>query len=404
MPKHILVVSQYYDPEPFRINDICKELVKRGNKVTVLTGIPNYPEGKFYAGYNWFRRRKERQDGVEIIRIPLIPRGKNAVGLILNYLSFVISGFFWQLFTSIKADCVFTFEVSPMTQALIGVWYGKRRNVPHVLYVQDLWPENVEIVTGIRSKLILNPIGKMVNYIYRNCHKILATSPSFVEKIRERVTDKPEKVMYWPQYAEEFYMPLEHKPVPEITADDRFKVIFTGNVGFAQGLSVLPQTAKYLKESGTDKVCFVIVGDGRYKQQLIGEIAACEVEDMFILVDRQPAQRIPELLAACDAAFVSFMDDPLFERTIPAKLQSYMACGMPIVAAASGETVRVIREAMCGVCCAMGDAEALAQEIISLKGRKDLKDMGNRARTYFEENYDKKMLMDTLETIIFGDW
>ena len=141
MKKHILVVSQYFYPEPFRINDMCKEWVKRGYKVTVVTGIPNYPEGKFYKGYGWCKKRKENIDGIDVIRLPIFARNKGgALRLALNYYSFVISGFFGKLFTRIKADLVFTFEVSPMTQALVGVWYAKKRKIPHYLYVQDLWP------------------------------------------------------------------------------------------------------------------------------------------------------------------------------------------------------------------------------------------------------------------------
>ena len=397
MSKHILVVSQYFYPEPFRINDICCELVKRGYKVTVLTGIPNYPEGKFYPGYNWFRGRKGSLDGVNIIRIPLTPRGNSALPLIFNYFSFVISGFFWQLFTSVKADYVFTFEVSPMTQALIGVWYAKRKKIPHYLYVQDLWPENVEIVTGIRSKFVIKPIEKMVSYIYKRCDKILATSPSFVTEIRKRVTHNPEKVLYWPQYAEEFYQPQERKPVPEIPEDGRFKIIFTGNIGQAQGLDVLPRTAKHLKDRGIMHVCFVIVGGGRNKEQLLENIAECDVKDMFIMVDRQPAERIPELLAACDAAFISFMDDPLFEKTIPAKLQSYMACGMPIVAAAKGETQRIITEAQCGVCSPIGNEIQLADSILSLYAQKELAHLADNSRSYFLKHFAKENVMNIFE-------
>ena len=402
MAKHILVISQYYHPEPFRITDICAELVRRGYRVTVLTGIPNYPEGKAYAGYGWFRRRKEVIDGVEVIRIPLITRGKSAVRLALNYFSFVVSGFFWQLFTRLKVDHVFTFEVSPMTQALIGVWYANRHKIPHTLYVQDLWPENVQIVTGIDSPLVLDPIGKMVNYIYRNCTRILGTSPSFVTEIQKRVADK-EKVLYWPQYAEEFYTPQSKMAVEEIPDDGRFKLIFTGNIGKAQGMDILPQTARYLKNAGVNDVRFVIVGGGRYKEQLLADIAFCDVGEMFLLIDRQPAARIPALLAACDAAFLSFMDDPLFEKTIPAKLQSYMACAMPVVAAAKGETERVLREADCGICTPIGDAKALAESVLALKDNPGLPKLGINARAYFEKNFEKQLLMDHFQQSILEE-
>ena len=239
--KHILVITQYFHPEPFRINDMCLEWVKRGYKVTVLTGIPNYPQGEFYEGYSKKERRTENWNGVEIIRIPLVARGHSAAKLFLNYLSFVRSGRKWVKRTKLKADVVFTFEVSPMTQALIGVWYTKKFKVPNYLYVQDLWPENVEIVTGITNPIVINPISKMVDYIYKNCTKIFATSPSFVEEIQKRVEDK-DKVLYLPQYAEDFYRPISRKPVPEIPDDGRFKIIFTGNIGKAQGLDILPKT------------------------------------------------------------------------------------------------------------------------------------------------------------------
>lgn len=400
MSKHILVVSQYFYPEPFRITDMCRELVRRGHRVTVLTGIPNYPEGKTYPGYGCFQRRHENLEGVEVIRIPLITRGKSSIRLAINYLSFVVSGFFWQRFTKVIADCVFTFEVSPMTQALIGVWYAKRKKIPHYLYVQDLWPENVEIVTGIHNKLIIAPISKMVNYIYKRCDKILATSPSFVEEIRKRVAYAPEKVLYWPQYAEEFYRPLEKKPVPQIPADGRFKVIFTGNIGQAQGLDILPKTARYLKDRSVEQVCFVIVGEGRNKTQLLDSIAQQDVEDMFVMIDRQPAEKIPELLAACDAAFISFQDDPLFEKTIPAKLQSYLACGMPVVAVAKGETERIITEANCGICTPIADAEVLANGIVALKSQADLRNLGYNARAYFDAHFEKKKLIDELDELL----
>ena len=150
MFKRILVVSQYFYPENFRINDICKEWVKRGYKVTVLTGIPNYPKGKFYSGYNYKKNRKETWNGIDIIRIPIIPRGKTKFRLFLNYISFVYSGFWWKIKTKLKADLVFIYEVSPMTQALPGIWYGKKHNVPVFLFVTDLWPENVSTITGIK--------------------------------------------------------------------------------------------------------------------------------------------------------------------------------------------------------------------------------------------------------------
>lgn len=394
MKKHILVITQYFYPEEFRINDMCAEWVKRGYKVTVLTGYPNYPEGKYYNGYGWFKRTKQRWKGVDIIRIPLTARKKGSVRLAMNYFSFVISGFFWAFTTNIKADYVFTFEVSPMTQALIGVWYSKRRKIPNYLYVQDLWPENVEIVTGIHSPLVIKPIEAMVNHIYKHCDVIFATSPSFVNEIQKRVRNNKKKVKYLPQYAEDFYKPVEHRTVPEIPDDDSFKIIFTGNIGQAQGLDILPKTAVLLKNKVNVK--FIIVGDGRDKDNFLKQIADNSVQDMFIMIDRQPPERIPELLAVCDAAFISFMNNPLFEKTIPAKLQSYMACGMPILASANGETKRIIDESNCGICVELGNAELLADAITRMANQ-SISQMRNMSRTYFEKHFEKEKILKYID-------
>ena len=224
--KRILVISQYFYPESFRINDICTEWVKRGYDVTVLTGIPNYPQGKFFDGYSWTKKRKEKWNGVKIIRIPLIARGHHSIGLVLNYFSFVISGWVWKLITKVKADYVFTFEVSPMTQALVGVWYAKKHHIPHYIYVQDLWPENVETVLGIHSPIVVKPINKMVDYIYNNSKIILATSPSFVKNIESRAgSSRKGKVVYLPQYAEEFYQPIPNAKSEMIPDDGAFLAI-----------------------------------------------------------------------------------------------------------------------------------------------------------------------------------
>lgn len=389
--KHILVVSQYFYPEQFRINDICTEWARRGYKVTVLTGIPNYPQGEYFEGYDLVHKRTEEWNGIRIIRIPLIARGHSSIGMVANYFSFVLSGYIWKCLTRLRADYVFTFEVSPMTQALVGVWYAKKNRIPHYLYVQDLWPENVETVTGIHSPLVVKPIGKMVEYIYKNCSQIFATSPSFVKEICKRgVPDK--KVHYWPQYAEEFYRPMEKRAVPEILDDGSFKIIFTGNIGTAQGLEILPRTAELLKD---ENVRFVMVGDGRYLETFTEEVKKRKVQDKFIMIPRQPAERIPELLAACDVAFLSFQDEELWTMTIPAKLQSYLACGMPVIAAAKGETERIIEEAECGRCCEIGNPEALAVTVRKTMG-KDLSVMKKSSRRYFEQNFDKAMLMEQI--------
>lgn len=394
--KHILVISQYFYPENFRINDMCREWVRRGYKVTVVTGIPNYPEGKIYPGYGLTKRRKESRNGVDIIRIPLIPRGNTKVGLILNYLSFAITGLFAGKLLDVKADYVFSYEVSPMTQVITGISFAKKLKVPHYLYVQDLWPESVQVVTGINSPIVINPINKMVDYIYRNSDEIFTTSNSFVESIinRKNKVDR-RKVHYWPQYAEEFYEPKISKNHSMIPESNNFKIIFTGNIGEAQGLDILPKTAKILNNQNVE---FIIVGDGRYKTKLIESIQRYGVEEKFILIPRQKPKKIPSLLAACDVAFLSFDNNDLWKLCIPAKLQSYMACGMPILASAEGETKKIIEESKCGFATPLGDEKKLSEAIVKMMD-KDLTNFGESSYKYFINNFEKKLLMDKIELI-----
>lgn len=406
--KHILLISQYFHPETFRVNDMACEWVKRGYKVTVLTGIPNYPMGKYFEGYDKKHRTRENWNGVNIIRIPLVARGNssnkliNAAGMAANYFSFVRSGKKWvksKEAADLHADLVFTFEVSPMTQAMIGVWYGQRFNVPTYLYVQDLWPENVETVTGIRNKMIIGPIDKMVDKIYRETGTIFTTSPSFVRAIVNRkVPVDKNKVHYWPQYAEEFYRPMEPAAIDGIDDDGSYKIAFTGNIGTAQGLDVLPKAAKLLKD---DNVKFVIVGNGRYQPEFERQIDQLGVRDKFVMISRVPAERVPEILRSVDAGFISFNKTPLWENTIPAKLQSYMACGKAIIASASGETERVIKDACCGVCCEIANAEALSDGIRRLM-QMNSSELGMKARKYFEATFNKQMLMDEMDEYFGG--
>lgn len=401
MKKHILVISQYFYPEQFRINDICTEWVKRGYKVTVVTGIPNYPQGSYFEGYGIFKKRKETYNGIEIIRLPLIPRKKSSIFLAANYASFVFSGYLWKVLTKIKADIVFTFEVSPMTQALLGVWYSKKFKVPSILYVQDLWPENLKIVGGVNNPIIIKNIKKMVDYIYKNTNLILATSPSFKDHI-EKNTTNINRVSYWPQYAEEFennLHPIENDV--SIPKDDVFNIVFAGNVGYAQGLEILPKAALLLKETNT-KVRFNIIGDGRYKEELINITKKENIENYFNFIDRQPAGRIPKFLTDSDVAFLSFAENELFNKTIPAKLQTYLASAVPILGSVSGESKRIILQAECGIVSPPGDVELLVKnikEVLEYDNLK-LKQMAENSQKYGKKYFDKNRLLDEMDIYI----
>lgn len=405
--RHILVVSQYFYPESFRINDMASEWVRRGYKVTVLTGIPNYPMGKYYDGYDCKHRIREKWNGVNIIRIPLIARGNssnrliNAVGMTANYFSFVLSGRKWvssKEAQNLKADLVFTFEVSPMTQALVGVWYRKRYHVPHYLYVTDLWPENVESVTGIHSKLIINPIQWMVDYIYRNTDWIFTCSKSFIPRIIGRgISGKV--VEYWPQYAEEFYKPM--KPIGNLLPQDGiFNLVFAGSVGYAQGLEILVRGAEMLKTDGI-RVRFNIIGDGRYLAKLQESIKVGKVENYFNFISRKPAEEISRYLAFADVLLITLSKNDVFAITLPAKVQSCFACGKPIIVSADGEVQNVVKEAKAGLCSDAEDLVGFVKNIKAMIGlsQEQREEMGNNALNHAITYFNKKKQMDRLDEV-----
>ena len=392
--KRLLVVTQYYDPEPFRINDLCQSWLKRGYQVTVVTGIPNYPEGRFYPGYGWFKKRKEIKDGITIKRLRILPRGHSPRRLALNYLSFVVAGWLWAKTTRMNADLVFNFEVSPMSQALPAVWFAKRRNIPSIVYIQDLWPDNVEVVGNVKNPRVLKRLEKMCQSIYQKTTKLLVTSPSFKETLQERGVPE-DKVTYWPQYAESFMRPHPKR------AHTRFTVMFTGNLGDAQGLDVLPKLAQALKEQQHTDIHFVLVGEGRHRQTLESQIQALGVSSMFTFAGRVKNTEIPKTLAGADVAFLSFKDTPLFQKTIPAKLQTYLACGKPVFALAEGETKRIVAEANAGLCVSPGDFKGALNALITLKeaSHETLETYSANALRYAKKHFDKKTLMDQFDTI-----
>lgn len=401
----ILVISQYFWPEQFRVNDICNELIKRGYEVTVITGIPNYPEGRFYRGYGAHKRRHEVINGVKVYRLPIISRGRSKVRLVLNYLSFVLSGYFWKVFTKEEANCVFIYDVSPMTQALVGVWYGVKKKIPVIHYVADLWPENLIAAGGVNSKIVLNLIGRMVDYIYSNNDRILTSSNSFVDRIANRGVPK-NKIEFLPHYAEDFYTPLDKKENGIVSKwipydDESFNLMFTGNIGEAQGLNILPETARILNERMLN-VKFNIIGAGRYLQDLVKEVEEEDLMAMFRFIPRMPPSEIPRFLAYADAGLVILANSPIFELYIPAKLQSYMASGLPIIASSDGEVASIVNSSKSGYSAKGGDPECLANAIEKLMNieAQEYHQMKKKSLDYYKSNFDKENVMNQLDRII----
>jgi len=399
----ILIVSQYFWPENFRINDLSAGLVQRGHTVTVLTGIPNYPAGKFYSGYNFFKNTRQEYCGARVVRVPIIARGKGGnLNLILNYLSFVIFGTLWAPFVCRQEyDVIFVYGISPILMAIPAIFLKKIRKVPVILYVLDLWPEAVTAVVPIKSPFLSNLLKKIVYFIYKNCDQILVSSSGFAEPIKE-MGISGSKINYWPQWAEDNYKIVT---VKEDSSESRempsgFRIMFAGNIGVPQGFETIIEAADKLK--GHLNIHWVIIGEGRMKPWVESQVRLRKLENTVHLLGRRPVETMASYFALADVLLVSLKKGHLFALTLPAKIQSYMACGRPILACLDGEGAKVIQESQAGVFCPAEDHELLAAAVLKMSQFTDAEriEMGLRGRAYFEKHFSRDKLLTELEQSI----
>ncbi len=390
----ILIVTQYFYPETFRVNTLCEELVNRGHDVTVLTGYPQYPQGKIYEGYGFRKPYDTEWNGARIERIKMRPRGKTWFGMLLNCYTFIAEGKKWVRRCTEKYDAVYVFEVSPATVGLPAVAYKKKFGTPIFFNVQDLWPENVEIVLGIHNSLIIGAINKIMAKIYSASDWILCSSNSFVEAIAERGV-KRDKIVFWPQFCAK--PNFENVTKPECYSKDHFNIVFTGNLGEAQGLDLLVDAAVKLRETN---VRWYLVGDGRDRKRLEKRVSENNLEGVVTFIGRVSEEEANRYIHFADCAYLSFKKCELFEMTLPAKLQSYMACGTPILAAAGGESARIVREAGCGFVCDQ-DADQLVNTVqTELICSGELDSMRENARQYFDNHFTMDLVIGELETMM----
>lgn len=397
----ILIVTQYFWPENFRINDLCAELTKRGNKVTVLTGKPNYPAGVIFEDYKKQPSDFAEYEGCEIVRVPMLARGQgSSVKLMLNYFSFALSASLigaWKLRKK-PYDIIFVYEPSPVTVGLPAVFIKKIKNAPVVFWVLDLWPETLESIGVIKSKRVLSLVGKLVSFIYNRCDLILGQSKAFFGGI-SRYANNKEKIKYFPSWSENIFNQKAAQPVQDIdTTEDVFKILFAGNIGEAQDFPAILHALEILKDDDVRAKLYV-VGDGRALDAVKEEIAKRNLEDYISLLGRYPLESMPGFYSSVDALLVTLKESPVFSMTIPGKVQSYMSAGKPVLSMLSGEGSRVIKEAECGCVANSGDYETLAKNILSMTrlSKQELKTLGDNARIYSDKEFNRDTLIDQLE-------
>lgn len=398
----ILVVSQYFWPENFRINDLVKELVLRGHQVTVLTGIPNYPVGKVLEVYRAQPRAFENYEGAEVVRVPMLPRGTGGLRLVLNYMSFVLgAGLFgpWRLYRK-PADVIFVFEPSPVTVGLPAVLLGRLKSAPVVFWVLDLWPESLAALGVVRSSWLLNLVGHIVRFIYNRCTLVLGQSRGFLESIALYCSDKS-KIRYFPSWAEDVFFEENVQLAPEVPAwVNGFTVMFAGNIGEAQDLPAVLDAVECLKEN--IGIRWIIVGSGRKFEWLRAEVTRRGLGKRVLLLGAYPLERMPSFYAHADALLVSLKPDPVYSKTIPGKVQTYLMAGIPILGMLDGEGAAVIRDAHAGITCEAGNSAGLARAVLRLATMPlaERDQLGINGRNYAQQQFDRAQLFGRLESML----
>ncbi len=396
----ILILTQYFWPENFRINDLAEALQARGHDIVVLTGLPNYPSGHFFAGYGFKGPYQENYHGIPVFRFPLLPRGKAGKWqLIANYLSFALFASVlapWRIRD--KFDALLVFQTSPVTVGLPAVVLKKIFRIPLYFWVQDLWPESVVATGDMASSWIVKIVRSLVKFIYHRCDYILVQSQGFIASITA-MQQHANNVFYFPNWAEQWYQPVVlSAQAPERQAiPSGFVVMFAGNIGKAQALETVLLAAERCRAYAD--IHWVIIGEGREKSNIQAIIEKKQLTQCVHLIDGKPPEAMPSYFALADGLLVTLKQDPLFALTIPSKVQSYLACGKPIIAAIDGEGAQIIQQARCGLVGPAEEVTTLANNVLALYHTAPIEreKMGARGREYYQKHFSRERLLTQLE-------
>ena len=400
----ILVFSQYFWPENFRINDIAISLCKKGHQVEVLTGKPNYPRGEIFQGYKQLGCQLELHEGIMVHRIPLFARGRGGMRLLLNYLSFIFFGLVlapWVLVNR-KADVIFVYGLSPILQALPAIMIGWLKGIPVVLWVQDLWPESLSATGYIKNTVVLKLVEYIVKYIYQRVDLLLVQSQAFVAPVEALASGTP--VIHYPNSVDESFSLPTTADVPDLNGLlHGFSIMFAGNIGSAQAVEVIIEAAMLLREY-TD-IHFVVLGDGSRHDWMLKEAKQRGLSNVH-LPGRFPIETMPGFMRKASALLVTLSDENIFAATVPNKIQAYMAIGKPIIACLNGEGARLVIEAESGLAVPAEDAESLSDAVLKLYKMplQERERLGDNGRRYYNKKFDHDKLVSELinhfETVV----
>ena len=403
----ILVVCQHYWPENFRINDIVKGFLERGAEVDVLCGQPNYPAGEFFEGYDSHTVKEEKHDGVTVYRTFEIKRGNNSnIRIFLNYITFPIAGWFRAGKLMNKGyDRIFIYEISPVYMAIPGLRIGKKRHIPTVMYVLDIWPQNLYSVLDIRNRFLRRILYRTSMKVYEKPDRLITVSEKMRQYFSEKLGRPEDQITVVPQSPEKLYEERKSNPQLRKKYKGGFNIVFTGNISPAQNFDMVTDAAVILKEEGFSDIRFIIVGDGMSANDLRESVEHKGLQDMFFFEGFRPIGEMPEYADIADALLATLKSEGVEDFSIPAKVTSYMASGKPLLIAMEGEINGIVQEAACALTSDPDEPEELSSNIRRLyrMSEEERKEMGERAFAYQQEHFERNKTIDQILDVIAGE-
>lgn len=401
----ILVVCQHYKPEPFNVHEVCEELVRRGHEITVMTGLPNYPGGAVDEEYRHGQNRNEMVGGVNVVRVPIVARGKDLVGInkakrVLNYISFPFMAWLTRACAKKQYDFVLAFQYSPILMVLPALRIARKQKIPVLIWAFDLWPEDLLSGGFERSSLVFRFMKSVSAKIYERADCIAVTSRGFVDYFADYLHLENLNVVWLPQFAEEIFeeMPFTSKLNPSTTI-----LTFAGNVGGNQSVETIVRAAALLPDQVDLEVH--IVGSGSHLQEckrLVGELDAKKV----CFDGRLPLNKMPSVYQESSAMLLTLAkpcgDSLVPVYTVPRKVQSYLAAKKPVICSVDGAAAEIIANAESGIVCGAEDPAALAAAMVQFAElpEEEKCQMASNAWAAYQGNYSRACFYERLERII----
>lgn len=395
--KKVLVITQYFWPEEFRVNELVRKLTSMGYDVDVLTGRPNYPDGFIYNEFESNPERFSAYSNANIFRVKNRPRGKRKLSLFINYLSFSVRATFYLLTHFRKKDysAIFAVQLSPIFSVIPAIIYGRFKKIKVTIWILDLWPDILSALNLVSNKFIIKILEIISSLIYRSFDTLLISSQGF----RTRLVDlgvTNNSIHYFPQWIEDTMIngldistTKEYEKVEPLLRKYKNlnKIVFTGNIGECQDFPSVIKAVKILEDR--NDFVIIIIGSGREEKNIKKLIADNGLENKIVLLGRFPIEFMPSFYKMADALLLPLAKDPLFEITLPGKTQSYLYAGRPIIGMLSGEGAMTLKASKSSFICDSGDYKSLSNLIdrFCSTSLSDKISMGRNAKSYAEENF-----------------